>query len=66
MMDVRDRVIKIETRMENLPDLEARVDKHGRDILKAHTSILIFRWLAGIAFVTLPATAYAVFRLFKG
>lgn len=66
MMDVRDRVIRIETRMESLPELEDKVERQGREILKAKTSVNILRWLAGVFFITVPASVYAVVRVFKG
>ncbi len=66
MTDVRDRVIRIETQMEILPGLQQQVQQHQDEIVKAQTSLSLLRWLAGVFFVSIPASAYAVFRVFKG
>lgn len=66
MMDVRDRVISIETRMERLPKLEEKVEKHDKEIIKAKASVNVLRWLAGLVFVTIPASVYAMVRVLKG
>lgn len=66
MMDVRDRVIKIETRIEALPTIQEKIDEHEREILKAKVSVKTMRWLAGLFFVSVPASVYAVVRVFKG
>jgi len=65
MVDIRDRVIRIETRMEDLPALKAEVKKHDQEILKAKTSVKVLRWAFGILFITLPATAYAILKIYK-
>ncbi len=66
MSDVRDRVIRIETKMEALPELKSMVDSHQDEIVRAKTSLNMLRWLAGIFFVSVPASVYAVVRMFKG
>ncbi len=66
MMEVRDRVIRIETQMERLPAIEAKVDRHEKEIIKAKASVGVMKWLAGIVGVSIPASAYAVYRIIKG
>lgn len=66
LSDVRERVIKMETRLEVLPELQATVAKHEKEIVKAKTAVNLLRWLAGIAFVAIPASVYAVVRTLKG
>lgn len=70
LLEIRERVIRIETKfeshLESMPELKAQVAKHDREILKAKTSVNVMRWFAGIVFITIPATVYAVFRVVKG
>jgi hypothetical protein len=66
MLDMRDRLIRIETRVEALPELQSKVEKHGREILKAQTSVKVVRWLLGVLLIALPSTAAAIFKIFKG
>lgn len=66
MSDVRDRVIRIETQMEILPGLQAEVKQHEKEIIKAKTSVNILKWIAGLVFVSVPASVFAVVRIFKG
>lgn len=66
MSDVRDRVIRIETQMEILPGLQAEVKQHEKEIIKAKASVNILRWLAGVFLISVPASVYAIVRVFKG
>lgn len=66
MQDVRDRVIRIETRIETLPTLQEKIDQHEKELIKAKVSVNMLRWLAGLFFVSIPASVYAMVRVFKG
>jgi hypothetical protein len=65
MIDVRDRVIRIETRIENLPELEREIKKHGEEILKAQVSMKVLRWFSGVLLISVPATVMALVKIFK-
>ncbi len=65
MLDVRDRVIRIEERISIIPEMQKEQDKHGEEILKAKTSVKVLRWFTGILMVTVPATAAAIYKMFN-
>ncbi len=66
MSDVRERVIRIETQMEILPVIQEKVLEHEEEIIKAKATVNLFRWLAGLFFISVPASVYAIVRVIKG
>ncbi len=64
LVDVRDRVIRIETRLEAYPELQREVRENREEILKAKTSVKVVRWILGLMFLTAPGMTYAIMRIF--
>ncbi len=65
MLDMRDRLIRIETKIEVIPEIQYEQKKHGQEILKARTSVKVLRWLFGVLLITVPATAAAIYKIFS-
>lgn len=65
LVDIRDRVIRIETKMETLPELQDEVKKHGEEILKAKVSMKVLRWISGVLLISVPATLMALMKIFR-
>ena len=63
LLEVRDRVIRIETRMDHLQETAALVKEHDAEILKAKTTIKLMKWLGGALLATTAAIA-GVFKAF--
>lgn len=63
--DIRDRVTRIETKMEAFPAVQEEVRDHGKDILKIKTSIKTTKWIATILLVSIPASVAAMVRIFR-
>lgn len=66
MTDVRDRVIRIETRIEVLPEIQEDVKRHEVEIVKAKTSMKTIKWIASLLLVSIPASVAALLRVIKG
>lgn len=66
MREVHERVIRIETKIEDLPDMKDKLEKHGEEILKQKTSLKLLQRIAFFLFVSVPATAVAIVKLVKG
>lgn len=66
IFDMRDRLVRIETRMEVLPEIQEEQKRHAQEILKAKTSVKVVRWLLGAIFLSVPAAVAAAVRIFKG
>lgn len=65
LSEVHERVVRIETKMENLPEMQIQLKKHSDEILKFKTTMKILKWLGGLCLITVPATVAAVVRAFK-
>lgn len=66
MQDVRERVIKIETRMESLPELHEDVKRHEIEIVKTKAQMKSIKWLASLILISIPASAAALIKAIKG
>lgn len=64
--EIRDRLIRMETKMEDLPQIRASIQRHEVEIAKAKASVKSIKWFAGIIFITIPAGIAAVVKVFKG
>jgi len=65
ILDMRDRVVRIETKLERLPEIETKVERHSKEILKAKTSVSVVRWLLGVVFLAVPAAVATAVRIFR-
>ena len=65
LIDVRDRVIRIEERIAVIPDMKEKQDEHERELVQAKASVKVLRWIGGALLVSLPATAAAIYKIFN-
>ncbi len=61
--DIHERTIRIETKMESLPALQAQVHIHAEEILKAKTTLRIIKWAGGVI-LAVVATVSAALKAF--
>lgn len=70
LLDIRDRTVRIETKMEaqaeDVVQLQKESRKHGEAIRDAKTSLKVLRWVLGVLLLSMPATVAAVVKIFKG
>ena len=70
-------LIEIQGDIRQLSEQVSSIEKQGakrdaelevikEDVIKAKASLKAIRWVSGILFVTVPATAAALVRIFKG
>lgn len=65
MTDVRDRVIRIETKMEELPEIKTKVESHERELIKSKAERKVIRGLLYFILITAPAAVAAYVKIFR-
>lgn len=65
-MEIRDRVTRIEDRVESIPTMQAKLASHELKIVKIETRWRAIKWVSIFLFVTVPTLAATIVRAFKG
>lgn len=63
LMDIKVDIAEIKTTLEDYPQLKARVDKHGQEILKSRTERKVIRGLLYFILITMPAAVAALVKI---
>jgi uncharacterized protein Yka (UPF0111/DUF47 family) len=69
LMDIRERVVRIETVLEGHVEddkkVAQKVEKHEKEIDRAKTSVKVLRWVIYTGFVIIPATVAAMLKILR-
>lgn len=65
LMEIKERLATIETKIEANEDMKSQVQKNTTEIVKAKASIKTLRWVFGIMLITVPATLAAAVKIWR-
>lgn len=67
LMDIKERLVRVETKLDDhtkeCAERDALVKKLEVDMIKSKATTKTMKWMAGIIFVTIPATAAAIVKI---
>lgn len=66
LLEIRDRVTRIEDRVENFPAMQAKLASHEVKLVKIEARWRAIKWVSIFLFVTVPTLAATIVKAFKG